>query len=527
MATTLPEPHVKSGSPMPTPDETVNSERSAAGRIFSLTTSRVVAGLAVAASLLFVFFSYRPLWHTDVWGHLAYGRLIWTGGGIPTTEPLMPLAEGMRFVDLAWLSQIVLFGLNSALGVAGLQLFYAATITACVAILAAVCYRQSRSALLAIGGCAFFLWVEWQQLTIIRPQLAGMVCYMALLAMLHTERLKPRWIAIPLLFVVWANLHGSFIMGLVLLGAYCAGRAIDVLRIERSLGAVFRDEQVRQLLVLLELSAVAALVNPYGLEIYAEVVALTRNANVHDLVEWEPLTSRMRQGRAAGALALLLVVAYRLSPRRVSGAEAILVLGLGAATLWISRMIVWWTPIAVVALVVHANAALRQRRPGWQPHESPRSPIWAAVAAVAVVIGFACSSTARAMFGSEVPLESAVTERTPVAATKYLKEHPPEGLVFNDSSWGDYLLWAGPPGIQVFAGSHVHLLPHTAWRHYLMMADGVAEVEGMLDRYGVNTVVIDPLRRSQLTARLRASEFWRVGYEDPTSIVFLREDPEP
>ena len=70
----------------------------------------------------------------------------------------------------------------------------------------------------------------------------------------------------------------------------------------------------------------------------------------------------MKQGQAAAVAALALIVAYRMSPRRVRTTEVLLLVGLGASALWTSRMIVWWAPVAVYCLVLHAAAALRCQR---------------------------------------------------------------------------------------------------------------------------------------------------------------------
>lgn len=86
-------------------------------------------------SLAFVLFSSMPLWHTDIWGHLAYGRLIWETGSIPDFAPFMPLASGMSFIDTAWLSQITAFKMFDIAGVAGIKFLYAAAITACMTFL--------------------------------------------------------------------------------------------------------------------------------------------------------------------------------------------------------------------------------------------------------------------------------------------------------------------------------------------------------------------------------------------------------
>src|SRR5262245_52048582 len=81
-----------------------------------LRASRALAVFAGVLGAVYWRLSFRPLWQTDVWGHLAYGKLIWNAGALPVTEPLMPLAAGMPFVDSAWLSQLLGYGAYSAWG---------------------------------------------------------------------------------------------------------------------------------------------------------------------------------------------------------------------------------------------------------------------------------------------------------------------------------------------------------------------------------------------------------------------------
>ena len=126
-----------------------------------LRTPRVLAGLVLTVGLVYSFFGLRPVWHTDVWGHLSYGRLIWEAGSLPVTEPLMPLAAGMSFVDTAWLSQIIGYLTISHLGIAGLQGLCAISVTVCVALLAARCYRTTRQGWFSFLAVMSFLAVAW------------------------------------------------------------------------------------------------------------------------------------------------------------------------------------------------------------------------------------------------------------------------------------------------------------------------------------------------------------------------------
>ena len=100
-------------------------------------------------ALVFLYWSRQPLWHTDLWGHLAYGRVIVNDRALPLTEPLMPLSRGVRFTDLAWLSEVLGYLAFQWKGVAAIQSLYAMSITACLGVLA---YRTATQTGSILGG---------------------------------------------------------------------------------------------------------------------------------------------------------------------------------------------------------------------------------------------------------------------------------------------------------------------------------------------------------------------------------------
>jgi hypothetical protein len=495
-----------------------------------LKASAATAGLTFALCLLFVALSYHSLWHTDLWGHLAYGRWIVAAKGVPAVEPLMPLAKGVPFVDTAWLSQVIGFEAMARFGVTSLTFLYAATVTAMATMLLWRGERRSQNAGIAFAGVALWLWACWQHLNIMRPQLAGMLCFTLLLTML-TSRKRPfwHWLAVPALFVAWANLHGSFVVGLLLLAGFAAGRSIDLMVRCGEFRAVQRDSHVRRYVMLLELAAVAVLLNPYGLRLYAEVLSVANNPNVQELTEWAPLQLRMVQGQATAVVALLLIVLYRLSPRRVISAEVLLLFGFGAAALWSSRMLVWWVPLAVTFGMQHASAIWHAR---FAPLEG-RAPVvrngrWTVICAGLVWICLALTPFgSRLLHGRDVSLDKMVSHQTPLTISQHLKKladqnRLPRGQAFNTYEWGDYLLWDGPPNLKVFLASHVHLLPREVWNDYVAISDGASGWEEMLDRYGVNLIAIDQATHAGLIGRLRENENWRQSYSDNVGAVYIR-----
>lgn len=492
-----------------------------------LRSSRALAGLVFLVGLIYMTFCLRPVWHTDVWGHLAYGRFIWSVGSIPATEPLMPLAVGVSFVDTAWLSQLIGFAARSYLGIPGLQGLHAIAITICTALLASRCYQVTRHGWFSAIAVVGFLGLAWGPLSILRPQLAGLACFVVLLFRLSSRRLhRSDWIVIPLLFVAWANLHGSFPLGLLLLGCVVMGRSIDVFRRTGSWQAVIADNRVRRNLLLLELAAAAVLVNPYGLAIYSEVLRVPSNANLADLTEWHPLGLRELPGTVFGVAAVALAVLYRSSPRRVRSWEVLTLVILGWSTLCSSRMIVWWAPVAALLLSIHGYAVWRRwRHLPIVPEPPMRTGKWSVVSVGLIWIFFAYSPLGVQIVHGKSPRgDRSMSSDTPQAAVKYLREKQPKGQIFNTYEWGDYLQWT-LPNLKVFVNSHAHLVPREVWQAYMHISDGQSGWEDYLDRYGVNTVVIDQQYRESLIKKLKESDKWKLDFEQDGQLVFIRKNP--
>ncbi|MFT5322323.1 MAG: hypothetical protein ACI8P0_000158 [Planctomycetaceae bacterium] len=495
----------------------------------------ISAGFAFLIGATYFFFDrLRPIAHTDIWGHLSYGRLLWETGSLPTTEPLMPLSLGVPFVNSAWLSQLIGYASYLLVGKAAITCLFAVCVAGALAAVTRRVYSRTHSAMFALGGFALTMWVEYQQLIIHRPQIVGFLFYTVLLSiLLRREWSSKNWFIVPAMFALWANLHGSFIVGLGLLGCFIIGRGVDLVRRTGKVATLFHDSKLRRLVLLTELGAVAALLNPYGLSLYAEVLSFGSNSNLQSIVEWQSLNIRLAQGQAAAVAALILFMVYRVSPRRVSTAEVLTLTVFGAAALWTSRMLVWWGPLAGCFAAIHAAAAFRK----WQgaevsPEPPGRASLWTIVVMGIVFIFFELSHIGAATLAlaagkdvEKITDRVPVSRLTPVAAAEYLKENPPAGLVFCTYEWGDYLMWAGPKDMKVFVASHCHLVPEDVWDDYM----GIVQLRGnwlaMLRRYGINTVVIDEEYREPMVMRLHEDEEWKLLFRQDGQAIFERVNP--
>ena len=528
MATVIEEPRfdVQNSQATHGPDESLLTDKVPE----HLRAPRAFAGMTLALGLVFVIFCTRPIWHTDIWGHLSYGRYLCETRSLPTTEPLLPLAKGMPFVDSAWLSQVIGYWIAShpRLQIAGLQGVFALTVTLCGAMISWQVYRRTWNGWFSLLSLCTFLFVASIPLTILRPQLVGVTCYVFLLTRLcQRDHKSSDWFVYPLTFIVWANCHASFMVGLGLIGCFWVGRMFDVFARTKSVSLAIKDARAVRLLLLLELSAAAVLVNPYSIRLYAEALSFSGNENLQDLSEWQPVTLRDGQGQVFIVTAIALAMLYRLSPRRVRSWEVMSLLLFGLATLWSSRMIVWWAPIAAILVSQHAYAVWRNwSRASFADSPYQRTGKWSFVMLGIVWICFMISPLAIALRHGKQPDPSrALSKFTPRFAAEYLNEHPPQGLVFNTYEWGDFLQWAGPRDMQLFVNSHAHLIPRDVWMAYMQIIEQRGGWEETLDRYGVNAIVLDLEHREQLIKKLRDDERWQSPAERDGQVIFFRKKP--
>ncbi|MEM1063604.1 MAG: hypothetical protein AAGJ97_14865, partial [Planctomycetota bacterium] len=372
--------------------------------------------------------------------------------------------------------------------------------TLAVATFLLVEYRQ------LFGGGALF---EWCQSVLIRPQMAGLVAYASLMPLVFTgtpARSMPLLVAPT--FVLWANLHGSWPMGLFVLAAAGLGAGFDTAWRAGSPAAAWRSRRARRLLLSTAVAASAVFMNPYGPGLIANVFGFSSDQNLYSLVEWRPISLEQRQGVAALCVAVMWLLTLAASRRRKSAFEVLAVVVLGLLTLKASRFVVWWGPIVAVSFARHADAVVRQHFAsavrGQRPIAATRL-LFAAGVAAAAIGGTDRLLTRPTEDGDVASSFAGSVDRLPAGVlSAWLPEYD-DGLVWTPYEWGDAFLWARP-GCPVFVASHVHLIPADVWRDYRTVSLVRDGWEDVLRRRGVTTVVADRGKNRRLIALLRKRE---------------------
>lgn len=523
-----------------------------APRLLAATPAHVAA--ACVLGLIAFVYSLFPLYHTDVWGHLRYAAEIVAQKQLPTREPFCDFADkDSPLVHFAWLSQLLMLGCfrlgehlaggerlhQLAGGVAGLRTLTLVLVLLFSWQLLAAYARVGRS--LALGVVGLVLYSLPTPLDVLRPQLFGMVLFAFLLARLSADEWRWREVLLALAaLVLWVNLHGSFVVGLGLLGVFLAGRFLSLCRTSGrwTFAAPWQDATFRRLaLTLLGGVVLTALVNPHGVSLYLAVVRFSAHPVTRQFDEFQPLSTSLRPGALYFYVASMVVVlgSWLVARWRPTPTQVLMVLVFGLAPITQMRLAQWWVPL-VLWLVLPAWAALARRR-DWEWVTSPAAPRPrnAFLIGLIVLLVLPLTTPVQSLVRGPTPLSqvpiSPVTAVTPwrlaeqldggakankALATSLERDYPQgqfRGRIFASETLGDYLLWRLPQHpVVVYAHSHVLGIDH--WNDVMRVKRGDPGWDDCLDRWGVNLVVVETATHSHLREAIRKDSRWVVVVDD-------------
>ena len=545
---------------------------------------------ACGVAFFFAYHSYLHLFYSDLWGHVSYGEWILQHEKLPTEDPFVPLAAGVPVIATAWGGQVLLAWAVRLGGHEWLSHVFAVTVWLSYVLLARAFWFRTRHGGVALLA-AFATWcIAWGRHAIIRPEIFGALCFAALIWLVarsrrefadalgwHALRLcegrgdQPRpsmtqgvapnglmssdveaasklqtvvtLTGIGVVFVAWANLHGSAIVGLAFLGCYLLGRSIEVLWRERDWSALLSDSDWRFWLLATQVALLGICCNPYGIDLLIHTLLFAGHPNLKDIVEWYPLKMVSVEGITIGASWVLGAVLFRHSRVRVKVGDVCVLAFFTWAVATKVRMVAWYAPVSMWVFAPHlADVLSRVDFDRWRreliPVLSLRSFRWSAVIVLLAWVTMCFTPISRVLLGSGLSRETRqlYSRGTPIELTAHLREHPPTGLVFGPQWWGDWLVSQGPPQMHVMATTmSVHLLPPRVWKDYLLIANGQATADAMLTRYRANTVIIDKKMQTSLLRAISSSANWEVTYEDDVGLIAVRKgtriaepsEPEP
>jgi hypothetical protein len=501
-------------------------------------TRRVGSGLTARRLLVAVLFvaifamAVRLPTDTDTWWHLKSGQLMWETGHVLRADPFSHTVAGKPWVNHGWLVQILLWAVYQWLGLGGLALLLAATVTAAMALVYYQCEGRPFVAAFATLLAALASSVIWAM----RPQIGSFLLAALVAYLLHrykrTGNTRLLWL-MPLLVAVWVNCHGGFVIAFILMGCYVVGEVLN-----RLLSPTSPQAALGPLAVAALASIPAVLLNPNTVKMIPYAFQTVSIGPLQDFIqEWAAPDFHNLQFHPFIWLLLLTLAAMGLSRKRADWTDLALVGVFGYMGLLAARNIALFALVATPVLARHAVEAIGDLalnpRLSWlgaltHTHPPPRPPRpLALLNALLLILVLGGAGTKVGLDLARLREAAVWGQGLPLDAAAYLSEHDLPGKMFNTYNWGGYLIWSLYPGVPVFVDGRTDLYALNS-----QVLDDYATVHWVrpgwqqtLDRYGVGVVITE--RTGLLGMMLTEAGGWESVYYDELAGIYIRQEALP
>ena len=386
--------------------------------------------VAVIGVLLFAATLAKGPWDSDYYWHVLTGRFI-AAGEFPRTDPFSFTWGGMPWTLHEWLGELVIYRLVDGLGYTGAVIVFAFIPGIVVAILAFALHRLGLRTGAVIGATTLVALLVIPYVTL-RPQALSWVMLAALVgALLHLRPERVRWafLLVPL-FILWSNLHGLWVVGLVVLGAYAVMSLVGLTPMSAAKGWA---------VALVPLAMLGTVFTPEGPSLLTYPLRYLDSADwgMENITEWQ-------------------------SPNFHDPAHIPLLIYMGAVAVFARWRVPWWMslfafmgvamtllalrngPVAAIlgapALAVGIGAALSDWRGAprsYGPRVARRRRVLESImAAVLAIAGFVIFLPP----DLDARIDASIERELPVQGVELLRERVPDGRIIAEYGWGGYVI---------------------------------------------------------------------------------------
>jgi len=474
----------------------------------NLSASRSYDFLWLSLALLFLlpiafFLSITP---HDYWWYVRIGKDIIESGSVPTVDTLSYTYPGRPIFYQPWLSAVIFWLAHQAGGATLTFLLKGISIAIAYSLIwilthdAGVDPKLATLLVIILGLSSSMNWS-------MRPQIFAYPLFAIILWVLwhwHNRRDKSLWL-LPIASLLWANIHGSFILAFVLMGSALA------------LGAGDR----KKLVIWLGISLIATFINPRGIFVWQFVPdMLTSPSDQLYATEWQPPVNAGWQMNIFFGWLLLFIPLAAFSPRRLSLLEWIWFIGFGWLALSGLRYVIWFMFIMAVLTAALLTGLLKQ--PTAPAKSSPTFNF--ALSAFILLLPLMMLPGIRESWWKDSP-PPYHEGTTPIAATQWLSEHPDlPGPLFAEYTFSSYLSFALPSRL-LWIDNRFNAYPPEHWSKYQTISAARPQWESLLDKDKINLLLLSLHSQPFLVEEVKASGEWCEQYRDKDAVIFARCNP--
>lgn len=494
---------------------------------------------AVLFLLVFIMAARTPL-DTDLMWHLRAGQETLAQGSAVVVDVFSHTRYGATWVNHSWLSQPGIYLLYANGG----ELVLSAALALLVVVAMLFLYLQMEGHPLLRAFLVIFACLVTAPVWTPRPQITSFVLLALVSYLLWLERYRNidrLWWLVPL-SILWSNLHGGYVLSLMLLGVRIAGEMVDALLAPGQKPLRARLRLVAKLSSIGLLGFLLAAINPNGTAMWLipfQTVGMGF-AQAH-IPEWFSPDFHSLVEQPFLWLLLALLATWGLSQRRVDGYTLVSVIFFAGMALISRRHIGPFGIVAVPALsraliglseayaapIQRISQALQARFPASPASQRLARPVPPRLRLVLngfILLLLGLAAAVKLVYANAPELvETGKAAVFPVGAVQFLAERGLEGQLFNDYNWGGYLLYEAPQ-LLVFVDGRTDLFGDALLFEYGRMMTAGEGWEALLEKYAIGTLLIPP--DSILSRVIDARGGWELAYRDETAVVYFKAGGE-
>ncbi|MBA4385614.1 MAG: hypothetical protein C0410_12825 [Anaerolinea sp.] len=475
---------------------------------------------------LFIIFSiillltFSPISDPDFWWHIRTGQWIAENHSIPKADPFSYTANNHPWIAHEWLSDLFIYFVYKLGGFRLLTLIFSLITLAVFVFSYLRCIQKSRpyiaGMLILLGASASIPF--WG----IRPQMISLLFSAVFLFLLdrYQETRHLRYlIPIPLLTVLWVNLHGGFLLGLGILGIYILGNfielVVDKLKYKEPITTTQRV-LIYSFCGIFIISLLATLANPNGIQILVYPFQTLTDASMQQfIVEWvSPDFHQLYM--LPFALILLLLIVFGLSgSKRISTIKIILAVVFCFGALRSVRHIPLFVILIIPILAEQISSLLQTGIPSYKEGWFYR---WKISWVICVLLTAIMALTFVKVTNRQSEVEN---NEFPKAATEWILQNNLKGEIFSSYTWGGYLIWKLYPYNLVYIDGRMDIYEDSIVSNYKNIYYTGADWLQLLDESPTQLVLVE--NDSKLAASLTDEKKWKIKYKDTQSILFSKE----
>lgn len=508
---------------------------------FAVPSATDLIFVLVVGAMSFGLMATRLLGDAGTGWHIRSGELILRSHSIPHADPFSVSTKGQPWYAWEWMYDAAIAAVHQRLGLNGVVFTSALVLGITFGLLFR--FLLKRGTLLPLALVFFLLALMASSIHFLaRPHVLTWLFALIWFEILDSaepasgSRARRRLFWLPVLMLFWANLHGGFVLGFVLLAMFFLSGLIAFF----SAGAEARPSAVswlRELGVVSALSVVASLVNPYGYNLHLHVYRyLSDRWLMNHIDEFLAPNFHGVPQQCFAVLLLITIVTLAMARERIRLSHLFVLMLAASSGMYASRNL----PVASILLAAVAGPLLSEtifgRASG--PDRSPatfisrfqafgarmgkleislRGHLWPIAA---VIVGFMICANNGRLFSWQLMDAHFDAKRFPVKAAGIIEQRGIQDPIFTLDSWGGYLIYRLYPQTQVFVDDRHDLYGAAFLKEYVKTIRVEPGWETLLNDAHVNLVLLP--KESPLENALRAAPQWKVSYEDGTAVLFQR-----